>query len=112
MFKQLRNRKGQGLVEYALIVGGVAITTAVAIAVFGLKVSEMIGTYAVIIPGTTNNVNNDVQVGSILELNNNAGTIGLDATEIEARAGTSRLNNTVDPATGNLEDFIVQNELD
>ena len=46
-----RNRKGQGLVEYALIIAGVALIAAVGISIFGHKVSDMIGAVAMILPG-------------------------------------------------------------
>ena len=52
MLKRLiRNRKGQGLVEYALIIAGVTLICAVGIAIFGHKVSDMISATAVILPG-------------------------------------------------------------
>ncbi len=53
MKKLIRNRKGQGLVEYALIIAGVALISAVAISLFGHKVSDMIGAVATVLPGTT-----------------------------------------------------------
>ena len=42
MSKMLRNKKGQGLVEYGLIVAGVALICAAAVSVFGHKTSELI----------------------------------------------------------------------
>ena len=40
----IRNRKGQGLVEYALIIAGVALIGIVGITMFGHKVGDLIGT--------------------------------------------------------------------
>ena len=51
MRKLIRNRKGQGLVEYALIIAGVALISIVGISMFGHKVSDLIGTVAAILPG-------------------------------------------------------------
>ena len=47
MRKLIRNRKGQGLVEYALIIAGVTLIAAVGISVFGHKVSDMIDAVAI-----------------------------------------------------------------
>ena len=41
MNKEQRKNRGQGLVEYALILGLVAIIVIVIVAVFGTEVSEM-----------------------------------------------------------------------
>ena len=41
MFKFLRNRKGQGLVEYALIIAGVTLVAAAGVTIFGHKVAGM-----------------------------------------------------------------------
>jgi len=49
MRKLIRNRKGQGLVEYALIIAGVALIGIVGITMFGHKVADMIGTVAAIL---------------------------------------------------------------
>ena len=46
-----QKRKGQSLVEYALIIAGVALIAAVGISVFGHKVSDMIDAVAVVLPG-------------------------------------------------------------
>ena len=51
MRKILRKRKGQGLVEYALLIAGVALIAAVGVSMFGHKVTDMIDTVAAILPG-------------------------------------------------------------
>ncbi len=53
MRKLIRNRKGQGLVEYALIIAGVALIGIVGITMFGHKVADLIGTVAYILPVRT-----------------------------------------------------------
>ncbi len=42
MRKFLNNKKGQGLVEYGLIIAGVALICAAAVSVFGHKTSDLI----------------------------------------------------------------------
>ena len=46
-----RDKKGQGLVEYALIIGGVALIAAASISVFGHKTTDIISAVAAILPG-------------------------------------------------------------
>ena len=91
--KLIRNRKGQGLVEYALIIAGVTLICAVGIAVFGHKVSDLIAATAVILPGAHTDDNGPIVSGKIIETT--AGgvntPIGLNAAAIEGNAGQSRL---------------------
>ena len=46
-----RDHKGAALVEYALIIAGVALIGAAAVSVFGHKVTDMLGTATAVIPG-------------------------------------------------------------
>lgn len=47
MIKILRNKKGQGLVEYGILVGGIALVALAATAILGYKATDLIGTAAV-----------------------------------------------------------------
>ena len=48
---RINNKKrGAALVEYGLLVAGVALVTAVAISIFGHKVNDMVGTAAAVLP--------------------------------------------------------------
>ena len=52
MLKKLfRNRKGQALVEYALLIAGVTLVAATGATIFGHKVAGLINTVAVVLPG-------------------------------------------------------------
>jgi Flp pilus assembly pilin Flp len=104
MRKILRNRKGQGLVEYALIIAGVALIAAVGISIFGHKVSDMIATVAAILPGAHSDDNAPISSGHLIETTTNAnGAIAIDTAGINAASGTYRLqqnlfgNGTADP---------------
>src|SRR3954454_5671900 len=46
-----RDKKGQGLVEYGLLIAGVALISAAAVSLFGHKTSDMIGAVAAVLPG-------------------------------------------------------------
>ena len=87
-----RNRKGQGLVEYALIIAGVTLICAVGIAVFGHKGSDLISATAVILPGAHPDDNGAIVSGKLIETTSGVnGPITLDSTAIAADSGQSRL---------------------
>ena len=53
--KRLKDDAGAALVEYALIIAGVAIIGALAVTVFGDRVSSMFSSTAAVLPGSRNN---------------------------------------------------------
>src|SRR5438067_1855751 len=97
--KLFRNRKGQGLVEYGLIIAGVALICAAAISVFGHKVSDLISAVAVVLPGAHQADNAPITSGHLIETDNLGGTTGtaieLSTTQIIANQGTDRLGTNV-----------------
>jgi hypothetical protein len=82
---KIRNRKGQGLVEYALIIAGVALIAAVAVSMFGHKVTDLIGTVAAILPGGHADDNAPITAGQIINTATVNGAVGLDLTTIQAQ---------------------------
>lgn len=109
MFLTLRkNRKGAALVEYALLVAGVALIGAASVSVFGHKTNDMIGTVAAVLPGAHTADNNPLQSGSIIETGVNAGgAIALDPAAIIAANGTSRLNANTGLSDGVADSTLV-----
>ena len=107
-----RNRKGQGLVEYALIVGGVAVTCALAITVFGMKTSEMLAGYAGLLPGANADTNANINQSGLFELSNANGQLQLDMDVIVGEVGQERLNIAIDPAGDNgIESYVTNNRI-
>ena len=103
--KMFRSRKGQGLVEYALIVGGVALIAAASIAVFGHKVSDLIAATATVLPGAHADDNGPIQSGKLIETTGaDSGSISLDVVTIEANTDTGRLDANVRGADGTSTD--------
>lgn len=47
----LRCKKGQGLVEYGILVGGIALVCLAAVAILGHKTNDLVGTVAGVLPG-------------------------------------------------------------
>jgi Flp pilus assembly pilin Flp len=79
-----RGRRGAALVEYGLIVAGVALVAAAAVSIFGHKTAQMIGTSAAMLPGATDADNGTIVTGKVV------------------RTGTDADGNiTVDPGQGN-----------
>ena len=100
MRKMLRNKKGQGLVEYGLIIAGVALICAAAVSVFGHKTSDLIGAVATILPGAHADDNGSIVSGKLIETTGaDTGAIALDAATIVANSDTGRLDNNVFGAT-------------
>lgn len=95
--KFARNRKGQGLVEYGLIIAGVALICAAAVSVFGHKTSDLIGAVATVLPGAHGDDNGPITSGKLIETTTDgtSGAIELGAADITAAAGTARLGTNV-----------------
>jgi len=97
MRKFISNKKGQGLVEYGLIIAGVALICAAAVSVFGHKTSDLIAAVATILPGAHADDNGPMTSGKLIETT--AGTLAapitLDAGTIVTNTNTPRLGNNV-----------------
>ena len=91
------NKKGQGLVEYGLIIAGVALICAAAISIFGHKTSDLIAAVAAVLPGAHAEDNGPLASGKLIETT--PGTVGgaieLDVATIEANSNTNRLGENV-----------------
>lgn len=97
IMKLFRNRKGQGLVEYGLIIAGVALICAAAVSVFGHKTSDLIGAVATILPGAHGDDNGPITSGKLIETTTDGttGAIEVDAVGIAGAVGTDRLGTNV-----------------
>lgn len=97
-----RKRKGQGLVEYALLIAGVALICAAAVSVFGHKTSDLISAVATILPGAHDNDNGPIVSGHLIETTGaTGGAISLDTAGVLQQTGKDRLGaNVFGPNTG------------
>lgn len=92
------NKKGQGLVEYGLIIAGVALICAAAISVFGHKTSDLISAVATILPGAHADDNGPMVSGKLIETTVSTGAtdgIELNTAAIATASNTARLGNNV-----------------
>lgn len=100
MLNLFRSRKGQGLVEYGLIIAGVALISAAAISIFGHKTSDLISAVGAVLPGAHADDNDALESGRLIETTGATGGgdgqgIELDAGAIEANGNTARLGANV-----------------
>lgn len=94
--RRARPRKGQALLEYALLITGVALVSLVAVSILGHKIGEMIGTTAAVLPGAHTDDNAPLVVGQLVETTlDHHGHITLDVVEIMERSRTNRLGNNL-----------------
>ena len=97
-----RDKKGQGLVEYGLLIAGVALISAAAVSLFGHKTNDMIAMVAAVLPGAHLDDNAPIMSGKIIETKSTAGPgglagsgIGLDVGAIATNANTDRLDKNI-----------------
>jgi Flp pilus assembly pilin Flp len=76
--KSRRTKRGAALVEYGLIVAGVALVAAVAVSIFGSKTAGMIAASAHVLPGTNAADNGTIEVGHVIKTTDGQnGNIGM-----------------------------------
>lgn len=95
------NRKGQGLVEYGLIIAGVALVCAAAISLFGHKTSDLVAANAAVLPGAHTDDNGPLVSGKLIETEQDGTTneIKLGAAAILANSGEQRLGDNLGVAS-------------
>lgn len=77
-----RNRKrGAALVEYGLLVAGVALTTAAAVSILGHKTNDLIGTVAGALPSSNESDVGQILGGRLIATQNEGGIISANYAE-------------------------------
>lgn len=106
MLKMFRNKKGQGLVEYGLLIAGVALICAAAVSVFGHKTSDLIAAVTTVLPGAHADDNGPLFSGKLIETTGaDTGAIQLDAATINTNTDTGRLDSNVLNGDGTTDGF-------
>jgi len=81
MLRTLKSRKGQSLVEYGILVGGVALVCLVAVAILGHKSSDLLGATAASLPGAHADDQGPIASGKLVNTQADTnGVIYLDPT--------------------------------
>ncbi|MEQ8819453.1 MAG: hypothetical protein RLY93_04360 [Sumerlaeia bacterium] len=102
-------RSGQSLVEYAIVLSGVALVCLVAVAILGRKTNDMVSTVATTLPGASPADNAPIVSGKLIETTTNEdGALVLDANAIGgANANTSRLSTNLGLNEDDLRALVV-----
>jgi len=113
--KSIRNRRGQGLVEYIVIVAAVALIALVSVSIFGHKVADQYAVGAGMLPGAHAEDNNPITTGFFAEVTENAagantGTGGVTWADITGNTQEGVLRNNVIVAGSNAADAFVSDD--
>jgi pilus assembly protein Flp/PilA len=98
--KKKRRQTGAALVEYGLLVAGVALVATAAVAIFGSKTSDLIASVATVLPGAHTTDNGPITSGKIVETTPGQDTgssdpITVDVTAILENSGETRLGDNL-----------------
>jgi len=120
-WKKNDRRRGQGLVEYALIVCGVALICAAAVSILGHKTSDLIGAMAMILPGAHSDDNGSIVSGKLINTTaagdptTGASGAALDVVKIAGQNGEDRLDlalggtgNTGGPSSDGVGNLVIE----
>ncbi|NJN65003.1 MAG: hypothetical protein HC882_09100 [Acidobacteria bacterium] len=109
LFSLLRNRKGAALVEYGLLVAGVALIATAGVSILGHKTSDLVSTVAAVLPGAHADDNGPIVSGKLIETTGaDTGAIALDFTTIAANADTSRLGDNLGAPADSIETLVLE----
>ncbi len=99
MLGRIRNRKGQGLVEYGILVGGVALICLASVAILGHKSNDLIASVASIIPGAHDDAAGPIVSGKLIATTVSGGGLIVDVTQnadtLAQRTGIVNLDTLV-----------------
>ncbi len=94
LVRLLKSKKGAALVEYGLLIAGVALVSAAAVSIFGHKTNDLISGIASVLPGAHADDNAPINSGRLLETE---ATVDSDGDGIaEIRLDTAGIANASD----------------
>lgn len=100
-FHSKRRQKGAALVEYGLLVAGVALVATAAVAIFGVKTSNLIASVATVLPGVQAEDNGPITSGKLIETtpasnaDPSSNPIEVNVPSILANSGENRLGDNL-----------------
>jgi len=94
--KLMSDKKGAALVEYGLLVAGVALVTTAGVSVLGHKTSDLVSAIAAVLPGAHDDDNGAIASGKLIETTPaGSGDIAVDTTAIATNTNTPRLGTNL-----------------
>jgi len=101
-------RRGAALVEYGLLVAGVALISSAAVAIFGHKTNDLVAATAAVLPGAHADDNGPIFSGKLIETSDPAdGPIAVDTAAIVTGASTSRLSENLLGTGGDITNLVI-----
>ena len=114
MSKNISKRRGQGLVEYIIIVASVALISLAALSMFGHKVADQYAVGAGLLPGAHSGDNNPIATGFFAGINEstdgNTANGQVSWNDITGNTEAGELVNNVVVAGSNSGDAFVAGE--
>ena len=111
-----RSRRGQGLVEYIIIVASVALISLVAVSIFGHKVADQYAVGAGMLPGAHADDNNPIVTGFYAGFTedvdgNNAANGQVTWADVTGKTEANELdNNVITQGSNNGDAFVAEDE--
>lgn len=108
---KLQEEKGAAMVEYGLLVAGVALVAMASVSVMGHKTTDLFSATAAVLPGAHDDDNAPIVSGKLIETAQNAdGNIALDGAGIAANQDTFRLGTNLgfENAGEDITDLVVE----
>ncbi len=102
MRKLFKNKKGQGLVEYGILVGGIALVALAATAILGHKTTDLIGTVAAALPGAHADDEGPIISGKLVSTTLVTGEDNVQGLALDASGSGSFSANLGIDATGTV----------
>jgi len=97
----LRSRKGQGLVEYALLIGGISMVCIIAVSFFGVRVANLLVAQAGTLPANSNSaLNTPVDIGAFIETEADGSSFVLDGDQMETNRAAPSNNRFINNLAG------------
>jgi pilus assembly protein Flp/PilA len=92
----IRDKKGAALVEYGLLVAGVALVATAGVSILGHKTSDLVSAVAAVLPGAHEDDNGAIASGKLIETTSaEDGSIAVDTEQIATNTATPRLGNNL-----------------
>lgn len=115
--KLLGDKRGAALVEYGLLIAGVALISAAAVSIFGAKTSNLVASIAAVLPGAYSTDNAPIMSGQLIETTNatTSNYIALDMATIDGNSADERLGDNLlgtdnDTAGKALTNLVIQSQ--
>lgn len=95
--KLIVDKKGAALVEYGLLIAGVALISAASVSVFGAKTGDLVASVATVLPGAHATDNARIVTGKLIETTDggDAADISLDIADMNSERGEERLSRNL-----------------